>query len=95
MWHHIIAFAGLGASARAGFGFPAAGNVMLLCEISGFCLNYREELEKNGRNNIYAQLNQFCFFLAYTVFRVLLFPVILYKAYQDVVIFWSMRQPLE
>lgn len=64
----------------------------LLCEVSGFCLNYRDFLEKDGKDNIYAQVNQLCFFLAYTVFRMFLFPILVYRLYLDVVMFWPERQ---
>ena len=92
LWHHIIAFTGFGANVLAGFGFPAAGNVTLFCEISGFFLNYKEIIEKKeGKNSTLAQINQICFFITYTVFRMFLFPILVYRLYIDVVQFWHLR----
>ena len=76
-----MACSGYTLSLFAGYGFAGLSNNSLICEYSSVFLNYKDMFTKDTRNTPLGQLNQFCFFLFFTFFRVLLFPLLVYKGY--------------
>lgn len=79
--HHIMATSGYTLSLFAGYGYPGISNASLVCEYSSVFLNYKDMFTKESRNSMIGQINQFCFFLGFTIFRVLLFPVLVYRCF--------------
>jgi hypothetical protein len=62
----------------AGFAAPSVGNLACFCEISAIFLNYRSMWSKEEMNDTLPSINNTVFFLAYFVFRVIMFPFCFY-----------------
>ena len=88
LWHHIIAFTGFGACLVSGFGLPGMASATLLCELSTIFLNIKETFAKENRGSALAIANNLAFFLSYTVFRMFLFPFMIYQVYFDITATW-------
>ena len=73
-FHHIIGTTGLFVGVIAGYGAPGTANLTVLSEISTIFLNYRSMFNKEEMNALLPQINQVCFFITYTIFRMLMFP---------------------
>ena len=61
----------------AGYGFPSVSNASLLCEISSISLNYKDVF-KDARDTPLGIANQLTFLVTFTIFRVFLFPLLVY-----------------
>lgn len=79
--HHIMTVSGYMITLFAGYAFPGIGNASLLCEISSVFLNYKDMFTKESRNSTLGQINQLCFFIGFTIFRVILFPYLVYLCF--------------
>lgn len=73
IWHHILAFTGFVGALVNGYSFPGISTLSMSCEISSIFLNYRD-MFKDSRNSALGSINQVCFLLSYTVFRMIPFP---------------------
>ena len=71
-FHHVIGTSGLFVGVMAGYGAPGIANLSVLSEFSTIFLNYRSMF--NDHTALLPQINQVCFFFAYTIFRMVLFP---------------------
>lgn len=76
--HHFIGTTGLFVGVKAGYGAPGIGNLSLMCELSTFFMNYRSMFPKDQINEFVPQMHQLLFFIAFTVFRMCLFPFGIY-----------------
>ena len=81
MLHHIMAVSGFSLSMVAGYGFVGLSNASLVCEFSSIFLNFKDMFTKDTRNSCIGQVNQFLFFLSFTVFRVIMFPILAYRCF--------------
>jgi len=62
-----------------GYSMPAAVSTSMLAEISGIFMNYRNMFSPDNVNSALYFYNQLAFFIAFTIFRMILFPILLYK----------------
>lgn len=76
-YHHFMAIGGFMASIIAGYGFPGMSNASLMCEFSSISLNYID-MFKSKKNTPAGRVNQVIFLINFTVFRIMLFPLIVY-----------------
>lgn len=90
-WHHVVTLTAMISSLIAGYGISNIGCITLLCEVSTIFLNFRSAFSKETQNSCLATINQVIFFVTYTVFRMALQPYLLYKAVEDVIMFWQFR----
>lgn len=60
---------------------PAAISTSMLAEISGIFMNYRNMFSSDNVNSALYFYNQLAFFIAFTIFRMILFPVLIYKSW--------------
>ena len=81
-FHHIFASLGLFLGLVAGYGFPGISNASLMSEFSSISLNYKD-MFKSKKDKPLGQLNQLLFLLNFTVFRILLFPLLVYYNIQS------------
>uniref|UniRef100_A0A7S3CLY2 TLC domain-containing protein n=1 Tax=Strombidium rassoulzadegani TaxID=1082188 RepID=A0A7S3CLY2_9SPIT len=88
VWHHVVAVSGLFAAVYVGFSMSNIGNMALTCEVSTIFLNYRSMYKKEELNLPVPLVNQIIFFITFTIFRVINFPlVVLYQAYSVYMLF--------
>lgn len=76
-----MAITGYSGAILAGYGFTGISNASLICEISNIFLNYKDMFTKDTRNSCLGILNQICFFISFTIFRFILFPVYVYRCF--------------
>ena len=67
--HHIVAIMGFTLSIGSGYGMPMCSCASMICEISGYWLNYKDMFNKDNRNSPIGQFVQIMFFITYTFFR--------------------------
>lgn len=91
LMHHIMSVVGFGSSFFAGFAQPGICNTVLLCETSSIFLNYKDMFDKKSKDAPLAQLNQLCFFITYTIFRMATWPMMIYLTYKDTFLHWDDR----
>jgi hypothetical protein len=73
-----MSMAGYMISLFAGYGYPGISNASLLCEYSSVFLNYKDMFKKY-KDTKPGLLNQIMFLICYTAFRVILFPILIYR----------------
>lgn len=76
--HHIMVVIGCLTGLYGGYATPGVSNIACLCEISAIFLNYRGMWTKDEMNDCLPTINQLCFFFAYLIFRIFLFPFCVY-----------------
>ena len=81
VWHHFCGIIAMFSSLLVGYSVPAAISTSMLAEISGIFMNYRNMFAPENVNSALYFYNQLAFFLAFTIFRMVLFPVLLYKCW--------------
>ena len=62
---------GFSLSIFSGYGMPTCSNSSMLCEVSGYWLNYKDMFNKENRNSPIGQFVQIMFFITYTFFRLI------------------------
>jgi len=87
IWHHYLVILGIFCGLYGGFTTVLVSNLGSLCEVSAIFLNYRSFFTKEEMNDPIPTINQTCFFFAYTIFRVLLFPYCFYEMFRGY--FWT------
>ena len=65
--------------------------MIMLIEISTVFLNIRDIFPKEDRNCFWAQVNQYTFFVSFTIMRMIILPYIIQRTYCDIVQFWNYR----
>ena len=75
--HHFLAISCILFGNLEGFAMSKLSQMAMICEISQIFLNIRNSLGKNSNSKL-AFVNNIVFFLAFTVFRMLYFPFVLY-----------------
>lgn len=48
--HHIVAVMGFTMSICSGYGMPMVSSASMICEVSGYWLNYKDMFSKENRN---------------------------------------------
>ena len=91
LYHHMISLAGLFGGFVSGFGQLNLGSLIMLIEISTVFLNLRDIFPKEDRNCFWAQVNQYTFFVSFTIMRMIILPYIIQRTYVDIVQFWRHR----
>ena len=76
--HHFMASSGFTIALFSGYAIAGISTCSLICEISSLFLNYKDMFSKENKNSPLSQLNQLCFFITFTAFRILLFPYLSY-----------------
>lgn len=76
-----MATSGYTLSLFAGYGYPGISNASLVCEYSSVFLNFKDMFTRETRNSTIGQINQLMFFLSFTLFRVVLFPFLVYRCF--------------
>lgn len=66
----------------------------LLCETSSIFLNYKDMFSKESRDSALAEINQLTFFVTYNIFRMALFPYLIYHLVYDTKEAWNYRDNL-
>lgn len=94
LFHHAIALAGLGGGYVSGYGQLNLGSLIMLIEISTVFLNLRDIFPKEDRNCFWAQVNQYTFFVSFTIMRMIILPYTIQRNYCDIVQFWKYRTSL-
>lgn len=84
--HHCVVAFGLLLAFNCGYGYVLNANIAMLCEISTFFLNIRSCYKKEELNNRLPLICQVLLFISFVIFRVLLFPVMLYLNTKNIVI---------
>lgn len=79
-WHHIGAHVGFGMALLGGYGLPGIAQASLVCEYSSIFLNYKD-MFKRHRDTPLGMFNQIMFLITYTIFRICLFPVCVYRSF--------------
>lgn len=69
--HHIVALMGFTSSIWCGFGMPMCSCASMICEVSGYWLNYKDMFDATNRNSPPGQFVQIMFFITYTFFRLI------------------------
>ena len=77
--HHFAGFIGTFFAVHTGYASVGLSHIMQLTEISTIFLNFRSMFPKHQLSTFWPSLLQVLFFITYTVFRILLFPVAMYK----------------
>ena len=86
--HHFMGASGLFATIYVGYSVAGLGNIALTCEVSTLFLNYRSMYSKEELGKPVPMVNQIIFFLTFTVFRVISYPVIwFYDTYACIMLF--------
>ena len=81
MFHHVLASSfGILTVRYGGRSIPICYQVSMLCEWSMVFLNVRTFLGK-GATGTLPLINNFCFFASYTIFRVIMWPILAYQMY--------------
>jgi hypothetical protein len=88
-FHHVFAIAVYISGCCSGYGIAGLANLSLTCELSTIFINYRSITKKENLSNFLPMINQVTFFLTYTVFRVFLFPWILYLMLTSIYYSWA------
>ena len=87
--HHIFAGLGVTLPLISGFGAPAIATNLLMTENSSVFLEIRGMLPKAWRAPSWpGQFIDVAFFLTFTVFRILLMPLLIYFCYEEMVTVW-------
>jgi len=77
--HHFVGiFIGM-LALLGGMQMPKLFSVAMICEFSQIFMNLRNIMGKNKWKGQIATCNQVAFFLSYTMFRVMLFPMLIYS----------------
>lgn len=86
IFHHIVLIVGFTSALIAGFYGPGTAACALFCETSSifYCIN---ELIAGKKYNRLELANQLCFFICYTLFRIVLFPYVFYLCIKYTIIF--------
>jgi len=90
--HHIICILLAIFALGSGMMLPKLFCIAMMCESSMIFLNYRNMLGKNNWKGTLSMINSVVFFLTYTVFRIVLFPILIYShiKYRSIYDFYSM-----
>ena len=81
--HHIMASSfGVVIMRYGGQAIPICFQVSMLCEWSMIFLNVRTFLGKKATGTL-PLLNNICFFGSYTIFRVIMWPILAYHTYNS------------
>lgn len=89
--HHVMAFGGFTGCMLAGYSLPGISVASLLCETSSIFLNYKDMFSKETRDSALAEINQLTFFVTYNIFRMALFPYLIYGTAYDTYTTWNYR----
>lgn len=81
--HHIVAVCGIIPGISAGFAMPGISNMCMLTEVSTIFINYRSLYDKKDFGTFWPFLLQVIFFIAFTLFRMILIPSTLPYFYED------------
>ena len=90
-YHHIVSFLGINGALICGFGGPSIAALLLLTEISSIFLSARNLIERKYHSECWFQPLILCFFVSFTVFRILLAPFSLKNTYDDTIMNWERR----
>lgn len=88
--HHYMAITGFGLSLIAGYGMPGLSNASLVCEFSSIFLCMKDMFTKDTRNSFSGIIVQVCFFITFTVFRFIMFPVLAYRGVVIGILSWNL-----
>ena len=80
IWHHYMAISGFGIGMIAGYGMPGTSNCALFGEISSIFLCLKDMFTKDTRNSFWGIVVQVSFFITFTVFRFIMYPIMGYRA---------------
>ena len=89
--HHYMAVGGFTMSMFGGFSLAGQSVASLMCETSSVFLNYKDMFSTESRDSALAELNQITFFVTYNVFRMALFPFLIYHVAYDGYHGWNFR----
>ena len=81
VWHHFCGILAMLSALLVGYSIPGAISTSMLAEISGIFMNYRNMTSPDNVNSALYFYNQLAFFLTFTIFRMILFPVLVYKCW--------------
>ncbi len=81
VWHHLCGILSMLSALFVGYSMPAAISTSMLAEISGIFMNYRNMFSPDNVNSALYFYNQLAFFIAFTIFRMILFPILIYKCW--------------
>ena len=77
--HHFAGFIGTFFALHFGYALIALTHFMQLTEVSTIFLNFRAMFPKDKMSTFWPSLLQLLFFITYTLFRIIGFPIALYK----------------
>lgn len=89
--HHCVSFLGINGGLIVGFGGPSIAALLLMTEISSIFLSTRNLIERKYHSECWFQPLIVCFFVSFTVFRILLAPFSLKNTYDDTTMNWERR----
>ena len=73
--HHYLCIAVFVICLTGGYDLPAISQTVMLCEISNVFLNFRDSILGKDATGILPTVNNLLFFVTFTLFRVLYFPL--------------------
>jgi len=79
VWHHLCGILSMLSALFVGYSTPAAVSTSMLAEISGIFMNFRNMFLPDNVNSALYFYNQLAFFITFTIFRMILFPILIYK----------------
>lgn len=79
-FHHSVIVSVYVLSLYCGYGSPGCASAVLLGEFSSIFLSYKSMFSEESRNSRLAKVNLLCFFLAFTIFRIIFFPFLVYQS---------------
>jgi len=85
-FHHAVILSVYLLSLFAGYGLPGCACAILLGEFSSMFLSYKSMFSKESRNKQIAKVNLICFFLAFTLFRIVFYPYLVYRTFIQILL---------
>lgn len=89
IFHHSAIFIAFFCSFIGGYAYPGICNMFLIAEVSSIFLNYNDMFSKKNRGSTLAFVNKMCFFVAYTITRVISWPYFQYLIIWNFFYIWS------
>jgi len=80
--HHCLTWMSFVSCWIAGHNTPMQSHITMICEFSQIFLNIRNTIGKKSTGTL-PLINNLCFFFAYTLFRVIMFPILLGVHFQQ------------
>lgn len=93
LMHHIMGPVGFMIGLNAGYGTAGVAMCSLLVEVSTIFLNYKAILRKRENDAPLGVVNQLCFFTTYTIFRMILYPYMIYNMFLSAYWAWPYLEP--